>query len=705
MRKGVFFITLWFTATLMAATAVLAQKANAAETITEDYAVYSSTISLGETETYTFTANEGDSIVLSMAEAVIGSSFSPNLALYGPDGDEIGVKNDFDHSAIWHHAERSGTYTVLCYGYASTSGDYNLYYAKIPGANELGELSNDSMSSGSIDLGEIDTYTFSANAGDYIVLSMVEAVTGSSFSPNLVLYGPDGDEIDVKNDFDHSAIWHHAERSGTYTVVCYGYASTSGDYSLYYAKMQGANELGELSSGNTRNETIDLGDIDTYTFPAHIGDTISLKMVETIAGSSFSPYLVLFGPDGDLIVQQNNFVEAKIDYITEQSGTYTVLCYGYSSTTGDYTLYYTKVEGTDPCTVTISPTSLTVDEYGGTQTVTITASDTTCPWTASETLSWATLTKDSGTGTSSLVVTVHQNIGEERYEIASIAGHKFHIVQEASTQDCSFNISPQNNTFPSSGGNQTVNIDTFGDNCTWAVHSPLPWLNFDKDSGTGDGSIVLTANKNTGDARNGMISIAGYGYIVNQEEDCSYSISPTSKTFSSGGGSQIIAITANSSSCEWTASESLDWVTLNTTSGTGSDSVTVTVEASDGEARSGNISIAGKSFAITQQGCTYSISPTSKTFSPDGGSQTVAVTANGSSCEWTASESLDWVTLGVTSGTGSDSVTVTVETSDGEARSGNISIAGKSFAIFQEDGASELNILLVLPAILNASQQ
>ena len=84
---------------------------------------------------------------------------------------------------------------------------------------------------------------------------------------------------------------------------------------------------------------------------------------------------------------------------------------------------------------------------------------------------------------------------------------------------------------------------------------------------------------------------------------CTYSISPASKSFTSSGGSTIVTVDTNSSTCSWTASESLSWVSLSRTSGTGDGSVTVTVYSNNStSSRTGTVIIAGKSFSILQIG-------------------------------------------------------------------------------------------------------
>ena len=64
---------------------------------------------------------------------------------------------------------------------------------------------------------------------------------------------------------------------------------------------------------------------------------------------------------------------------------------------------------------------------------------------------------------------------------------------------------------------------------------------------------------------------------------------------------------------------------------------------------------------------TVSVSPTSLSFKPEGGNQSISVSSNGS---WTVRVDGGWITLSATAGTGNGSVDVTVAANDGEERQG-----------------------------------
>jgi hypothetical protein len=83
---------------------------------------------------------------------------------------------------------------------------------------------------------------------------------------------------------------------------------------------------------------------------------------------------------------------------------------------------------------------------------------------------------------------------------------------------------------------------------------------------------------------------------------CSSSIAPTSQTIAATGGAGSTLVTT-SQGCAWTASSNAAWITLTSgQSGTGNGTLTFTVAANSGPARSGTITVAGQTFTVNQSG-------------------------------------------------------------------------------------------------------
>jgi uncharacterized protein (TIGR03437 family) len=85
-------------------------------------------------------------------------------------------------------------------------------------------------------------------------------------------------------------------------------------------------------------------------------------------------------------------------------------------------------------------------------------------------------------------------------------------------------------------------------------------------------------------------------------------------------------------------------------------------------------------------GCNYGISPTTRDFGRDGGDAVINVTVAPNGCNWNAQSNVPWIVLQPGSGGGSNgSVGMKVlANATNTIRAGTVSIAGRSFTVFQE---------------------
>jgi hypothetical protein len=142
--------------------------------------------------------------------------------------------------------------------------------------------------------------------------------------------------------------------------------------------------------------------------------------------------------------------------------------------------------------------------------------------------------------------------------------------------------------------------------------------------------------------------------------------------------------------CNWTATSNDSWITVTSgANGSGNGTVSYSVQANTGPARTGTITAGGQTFTVNQaSGCSYSLSATSANFSAGGGAGSVNVTA-GSGCAWTAASNASWISItGGASGNGNGTVTYNVQANTGPARSGTLTIAGQTFTVTQANGCT-----------------
>ena len=333
---------------------------------------FSGTLTLSDQNMWSFTANAGDNIVLRLGS----SGFEGNLNLYGPNGALL--KTAGGNSTDWelaYAATNSGTFTVLVGSYYPGGvGTYALHLAQfpeafiVPSGEEGGPMATGGNYSGTLTLGDQDMWSFTANAGDTIVLRL----GSSGFEGNLNLYGPNGALL--KTAGGNSTDWalaYTATNSGTFGVLVSSYYREGvGTYVLHLARFPDGSIVpsGDLGGGMTGAAsyagTVNLGDLDVWTFTACTGDLISLRLNTT----NFEGNLNLYGPNGALLkTAGGNSTTWSLTYTATNCGSFAVLVSSYyPEGTGTYGLTANGLSyGLRLCSPVISGARLTLNGVGG----------------------------------------------------------------------------------------------------------------------------------------------------------------------------------------------------------------------------------------------------------------------------------------------------------------------------------------------------
>ena len=325
--------------------------------------VNSGVIDQGDIDAWTFDAQAGDSVQIRVADTD-GATLFPTARLYNPDGSLLASNaNEFVALLLCDGSstcalEQTGTYTLIVDdGRIAFTGNYDVYYTNVDGAQTDGELINGGFVSEQIDFGDIDAWTFDAQAGDSVQIRLADTDGGSLF-PTARLYNPDGSLLASNaNEFVALLLCDGSstcalEQTGTYTlIVDDGRIAFTGNYDVYYTNVDGAQTDGELINGGFVSEQIDFGDIDAWTFDAQAGDSVQIRLTDIDGGSLF-PTARLYNPDGSLLASNaNEFValllcDGSSTCALEQTGTYTLIVDdGRIAFTGNYDVYYTNVDG------------------------------------------------------------------------------------------------------------------------------------------------------------------------------------------------------------------------------------------------------------------------------------------------------------------------------------------------------------------------
>ena len=324
------------------------------------------TLLVGDLDLWSFSATQGDAILLALGEVTGAPDFTPWIRLIAPNGVVLGNTWNVAAAQLQVAAPSTGTYTVIIgtndAGQDAT-GDYTLTLAKGPGAivispgDQGGPMTNGLNHTGTIPVGDLDAWTFTATQGDYVALAIGEVTGSANFTPWIRLIAPNGAVLGNTWNVAATQIAVNAPLTGTYLVV----VSTNdagqddtGDYNLTLAQGPGVPSIspgdqgGPMTNGANHTGTITVGDLDPFTFAANQGELIVVAIGEVTGTVNFTPWIRLVAPNGAVLGNTWNVAATQIQVPAPSTGTYTVIVStndAGTDDTGDYTLTLAKAPG------------------------------------------------------------------------------------------------------------------------------------------------------------------------------------------------------------------------------------------------------------------------------------------------------------------------------------------------------------------------
>jgi Viral BACON domain/Putative binding domain, N-terminal len=336
------------------------------------------------------------------------------------------------------------------------------------------------------------------------------------------------------------------------------------------------------------------------------------------------------------------------------------------------------------CQVTASATPASFPPEGGGGQLTV-AAERECAWSVKPGAAWVTVSPpDSGQGPSSVQFTVGANVDPSpRSATLTVNDQQVAIAQQPGV--CRYQLSSTAANVPSGGGSGAIDVTASSGACEWSARSDTAWVTIRSGaSGRGNGRVTFDVAPMSGPPRAGTITVADQTVAVTQGDGCAFTIAPTDVTLGAGGGTGEVNVTTDAG-CGWSAASNAPWISITSgASGIGSGPVRFSVAPVAGPARSGTLTVAGRSVTVVQQtGCTVTIDPMTRTFEAAGGAGTVHV-ASPAGCEWRATSNVAWITIrGGATGAGVGDVSFDVGLNGGPQRSGTLTIGSLTFTVMQ----------------------
>jgi hypothetical protein len=170
--------------------------------------------------------------------------------------------------------------------------------------------------------------------------------------------------------------------------------------------------------------------------------------------------------------------------------------------------------GAPACSYSIKPTYYNAGKGPDDILVNVTTTDSSCGWTASTNASWVTIDSGrTGTGNGTVHLVIPANAGAPRSATVTIAGNPLTLTQEGA---CVATIKPR--SYESGRGPDNILIAvTIDASCPWTATSTASWVTVAEGAtGTGNGTVRLLVQPNTGAVRSVTLTIAGQPFDLRQ---------------------------------------------------------------------------------------------------------------------------------------------------------------------------------------------
>lgn len=499
-------------------------------------------------------------------------AISPDSQSVPPSGGNGSVTVTAGSGCGWTAASNQPWVTISSGGSGTGSGTVNFSVAATDGPGRSGTLT-------------IAGSTFTVNQGQGCSVSL------SSSAASAAAAGSSG-SFDVRTG--DGCVWA-ANSSASWLTISAG-ATGSGNGTVRFTAA--------ANPGPQRTATITAGG-QTFTVTQSGSCTFSISpQHQNMSNAGGSTSVAVSGPTGCSWTASSNAPWISVSSGATGSGNGTVQLTVTANADTDRHGTVTiagetfTIDQSGGCSTSLSPTSQSLPATGGSGSFAV-STNLSCAWTATTNVPWLHVTSGaSGNGPGTVRFSADANTGATRTGTITAGGQSFTVTEESG---CSASVAPETIAEPAAGGPKDVTITTAAA-CTWTAASNVPWITIpNPTSGSGNATVRLDIQANTGPARNGTATVAGKTVTVNQDK-CTISISPTSQSFGKDGGDGKITVT--SAGCTWTATSGANWIIImgsGSGSGNGTIMFKINKNMSDND-RTDTITIGGEIFTVKQAG-------------------------------------------------------------------------------------------------------
>ena len=349
------------------------------------------------------------------------------------------------------------------------------------------------------------------------------------------------------------------------------------------------------------------------------------------------------------------------------------------------------------CTAALDASAASFGSGGGTGSVVVTT-PSGCGYSTVLGPSWISVTSGASNPASggTLVFDVSPNTATfPRSGSLSIGGQLFSVSQEALACSITVDTSLLGSPFGAPGGPGSIGITANGSNCSWTASSDQSWASIAPHSGSGNGTVFVTAASNGLSPTPRLANLTVGGQTIGLTQNgivCTYNLQSLTASVPGTGGAGGVGVVA-ATACTWNSvSNDPTWLTITSSGSAGSGDVQFVAQPNPTPApRIGHLSIAGLSYTVNQAAapCTYTLSSTGTTVAESGASDSFTYSSSGGCSPPEVRGFASWLHVTASPGT----VNFTVDANPfGLSRIGVIQVADQVFRVTQLGAACAFSL-------------
>ncbi|MCG3192690.1 MAG: hypothetical protein DIJKHBIC_01937 [Thermoanaerobaculia bacterium] len=165
--------------------------------------------------------------------------------------------------------------------------------------------------------------------------------------------------------------------------------------------------------------------------------------------------------------------------------------------------------------ISVVPTVFNVSHSGATSLSIAVTAEPSCPWIATTSDSWISLTAPDGSGSGSVRFNVAANASQTP-RAGTIRIRDLTVVVNQGAAPCDVTLQPSGSSVPSDGAEGSFTVVTSA-GCSWTARPQVSWLSIvSGGSGSGTGTVRFRASSNSAGARTGRILVGDAEFLVSQ---------------------------------------------------------------------------------------------------------------------------------------------------------------------------------------------